>query len=632
MDSRRNGARWCRRGAWLGAATVVTACATEVQRAPEATASASAALASGWVLEQVDAAGVTGQYSSLAFDRAGHPFISYFDATGWTLRLASRTGPSWQTEIVDTGGGKWSSLALDSQGVPWVSYYDGSGGQLKIAHKTAAGWTVWVVDGASTGYYTSLAIDRDDRPAVSHYDDANQALDLTRFTGSAWSKATIPVGGPGGRFTSLAFDGQNRPRISFQALGAITAKYAYQDDAGWHVEEVDPAPNRGFYSSLALLPDGTPEVAYQDIYYGDLWYARRGAAGWTPEHVSGAMFDHAGEYTRMALDRQGTPFIAHRWMNLPYDGHTELRLERRAASGWTTTTVAAGFDVGDLDLAFDPAGRAAISFHDKTGGDLWFARDCSGGACDEQLAAGDCHDGFDNDLDGLIDCDEPGCLCELGALCRNGVDDDQNGVLDCFEPGCAGDPWCSLCKDSDGGNHPEVPGVTIGWYRDVHDVNILWPTSGGPGIWPDITYFECIREQGCAVDRADPPTVARPGLGDTKCNPRCLYTSCNPLNNPNCKLVSCSKLKGCACEGHIGGACADWEEWGCAYDWGDVFTYKPVLGAKGAPMLDGAGKVITAPVCTHGIAPSDAQPAKGGSCSYMGLSPLQKQLLLSNPP
>ena len=55
-----------------------------------------------------------------------------------------------------------------------------------------------------------------------------------------------------------------------------------------------------------------------------------------------------------------------------------------------------------------------------------------------------CSNGQDDDGDGLIDCDEPGCLCDLRPeICSNGIDDDGDGLFDCGDPDCENAGNCS---------------------------------------------------------------------------------------------------------------------------------------------------------------------------------------------
>ena len=73
--------------------------------------------------------------------------------------------------------------------------------------------------------------------------------------------------------------------------------------------------------------------------------------------------------------------------------------------------------------------------------------DCSGlvNCLENTLIA--CNDLTDNDNDGLLDCDDPDCfgftLCfERGADCADGIDNDGDGLVDCADSSCAGSNLC----------------------------------------------------------------------------------------------------------------------------------------------------------------------------------------------
>ena len=63
-----------------------------------------------------------------------------------------------------------------------------------------------------------------------------------------------------------------------------------------------------------------------------------------------------------------------------------------------------------------------------------------------------CHDGADNDGDGLVDCADPECMghyrcpdhpgTESRAECHDGKDNDKDGIYDCADPECKTDPCC----------------------------------------------------------------------------------------------------------------------------------------------------------------------------------------------
>ncbi len=55
-----------------------------------------------------------------------------------------------------------------------------------------------------------------------------------------------------------------------------------------------------------------------------------------------------------------------------------------------------------------------------------------------------CDDGLDNDVDGLLDCDDPDCAAVTTCVenCTDGVDNDNDGLADCSDPSCNGDVAC----------------------------------------------------------------------------------------------------------------------------------------------------------------------------------------------
>ncbi|MBX3273101.1 MAG: hypothetical protein KF729_22750 [Sandaracinaceae bacterium] len=57
---------------------------------------------------------------------------------------------------------------------------------------------------------------------------------------------------------------------------------------------------------------------------------------------------------------------------------------------------------------------------------------------DESNDADNCHDGLDNDLDGLTDWEDPGCVLDENepGMCADGRDNDGDGLIDYEDPGC----------------------------------------------------------------------------------------------------------------------------------------------------------------------------------------------------
>ena len=60
------------------------------------------------------------------------------------------------------------------------------------------------------------------------------------------------------------------------------------------------------------------------------------------------------------------------------------------------------------------------------------------------VAQEDCTNGQDDDEDGLVDCDDPGCRTHPACMeqCSNQRDDDGDGLVDCADPDCVNDSGC----------------------------------------------------------------------------------------------------------------------------------------------------------------------------------------------
>lgn len=143
-----------------------------------------------------------------------------------------------------------------------------------------------------------------------------------------------------------------------------------------------------------------------------------------------------------------------------------------AASGASTTASA-------------PRGPQQPSPGGDSAGQAWWLS----GQVEAENTAATCRDQRDNDRDGVVDCDDPGCgqlvVCVNGgaentaAACRDGVDNDADGHSDCDDQDCwdfvfcasathrSGDAGAGLTDStsvSDDGAHPliAVGGILLG--------------------------------------------------------------------------------------------------------------------------------------------------------------------------
>jgi hypothetical protein len=121
-----------------------------------------------WVIETLSTTAAQYLATSLALDRDNQPMVAYFDNGSFALRLATRVGGTWTSELVDAAGGDNVSLATDGAGQPHLSYREGANRSLEYAHRVDGAWSISPVDGTpGAGMESSIAIDRSGYPEIA---------------------------------------------------------------------------------------------------------------------------------------------------------------------------------------------------------------------------------------------------------------------------------------------------------------------------------------------------------------------------------------------------------------------------------------------------------------------------------
>ncbi len=189
----------------------------------------------GWTVEPIGSGAVEYEWNvSLAVKADGTPAMTFFDSNSQDLRYAELVDDIWTIEAVATAGdvGRFSSLAFDAAGTPHISFYEmdtPTTGTVHYATKVGAEWQVEVVgdlgavfiDFAGARRITSLAVGPDGAPRVAFSDEVS--VFFASRSDAGWTVEEIATAGdlPLGQLVSLAIDDEGTPHL---ALFEVTDK------------------------------------------------------------------------------------------------------------------------------------------------------------------------------------------------------------------------------------------------------------------------------------------------------------------------------------------------------------------------------------------------------------------------
>ncbi|OHA46259.1 MAG: hypothetical protein A2828_00790 [Candidatus Terrybacteria bacterium RIFCSPHIGHO2_01_FULL_43_35] len=362
----------------------------------------------------------TGSSTSIAIDSAGNPWVSYSysDAslTNPVLRVANYVGSggnctgntAWNCTVVDDPNnkvGNYTAIAIDSSGKPWVSYVDQDALSLKVANYVGSGgsgcgtggstaWTCTTVNDVATHSvaYTSIAIDPLGKAWVSYYTEASDYdLIVANYVGSggnctstAWSCTTVDSQDVVGGGTSIAFDPSGNAWVSYYYVDAsLTEGYLkvanYVGSSGnctstaWNCTKIDdPANIVGYRTSIAFAPNGSAWIGYSDKTAGTFKVANyvgsggncTGNTAWNCTTVD-ASASTTPDYLSIAFDPSGNA-----WAGYYHEADTSFKVAHYVGSGGTGCTVSAAWNCTTVDgmigadssIAFDPSGSLWASY------------------------------------------------------------------------------------------------------------------------------------------------------------------------------------------------------------------------------------------------------------------------------
>ncbi|MDD5468713.1 MAG: hypothetical protein PHS96_12995 [Anaerolineales bacterium] len=349
-----------------------------------------------------------GLYASLRLDSNNKPFISYYDSDARSLKYAYNTSGTWVIKNVsspendETEGtiGLFTSLVFDSAGKPHISYVDTVLGELREAYGSAKTNPIWsfrkIDDNKDVGLSTSLAIDNADIPHISYMNDTSNDLKHATNPGGGWVTEVVTATGNVGIYSSIDTDAAGNPRIAYYAPDRGDLRYAIWSAGTWTHETVDmgglvqeDSNDVGSRPSLFISSD-VPYITYFDATDKDLKIAIKSGASWAPQAV--VWQGDSGRYSSLALDGSGNIYISYyqetNEQSPPVASYDLMFLYSNSGGAtWYKAKVdGADLDIGKfnsiaLDTFSDPGNvHPVIAYYDDTNNDLRYARGAFNGS------------------------------------------------------------------------------------------------------------------------------------------------------------------------------------------------------------------------------------------------------------
>jgi hypothetical protein len=347
--------------------------------APDSAACAPFAIAGRTVtLRTIDAIGGAPIYPDLTLGPGDQPWVVFTKGTATSryAAVARLEGDTWSApdpveQQAATYLGKRPSLAVDGSGTAHVVAYDEDGCRPRYSVKPPGGaWTTTALyeESADAGDHSSLVLDASGALHVAFTEYGTYRIVYGLKGAAGWSFELVgPAGGMRGASSSLAVDAAGQPHLAvFSGAPDNVLRYATRSGGAWLVEDADATADAGHYPSLALAPDGLP-VAVSLRWPADaseVRLARRAASGWETEVIdTGLGITYT---TGLAVLPCGTVLAAY--ARNEGTGQQGLWLASRnpGDADWTRTSIDASTYVSGIDLAVTAAGEVHLVYFDET--------------------------------------------------------------------------------------------------------------------------------------------------------------------------------------------------------------------------------------------------------------------------
>lgn len=329
----------------------------------------------------------------MAFDTKGIPYMAYRDgATGNAITVVKYDGSSWNTVGSAGIGSPMGCCGYDDVGfvigsnnVPYVAFVDSyNSNKVTVLGYTGSSWSVIGTAGFTRPVErVSLSVDSNNTLYISVEDTSNHKATVMKFDQGQSKKLWKPAGNTGSysnnsEIVSIVSDFNNTKYVAFsdsdQNDKATVIKYDGLNS--WsRVGNAGFTKDRADWTSIAISQSGAPYVAFSDASQPDMGNVGKasvmrylgGIAGWVNIGKPG-FSQHGAEYTRLAIDRNDTPYVVFVDNNPKLNN--PLTVMKYDGKNWVPVGVP-GFTNGTAwypNIVFDNLNIPYVSYRDQSTG------------------------------------------------------------------------------------------------------------------------------------------------------------------------------------------------------------------------------------------------------------------------
>ncbi|MBC5774358.1 Ig-like domain-containing protein [Pontibacter sp. KCTC 32443] len=316
------------------------------------------------------------QYSKVAVDASGTPYVAFADASqGGRATVMRYNGTNW--ELVGSAGFSGGmtqylitsqlSLAIDANGTPYIAYTDGSKNDKATVMKFdgtqwvtvgTAGFTPWVATNPV------LVIDANGTPYIA-FDESGTTV--MKFNGTAWVTVGSNKFSANGAVSDLdiALDATGMPNVVFSEYGnnGSRGKVMRFDGTNWlTIGEGNFSAGKAGYTSLELDAMGSPYVAFVDATNGDkATVLKFDGTNWVTVGAA-SIPDSKVAFTNLKLNAAGVPYLSY--SNIYDNNFSRTSVIQFNGTSWELVGDAAILNNSVSDFNISGAGIPYVVYYD----------------------------------------------------------------------------------------------------------------------------------------------------------------------------------------------------------------------------------------------------------------------------